>query len=245
MSRAVRYAVVEQDERYRRLQTLGRAVDHAGARFELFDLRPFLEAVLATRHFDGREPTALEYGTGTGAGACFLAARGFRVDAIDVAPTAIALARTFAAERGVCVNYAVQDICDLDVADRRYDLVVDNFCLQRLVTNERRERALAVVRSVLKPTGCFVIGTAVFREGRTLRPDEFRDGDTGIVYRRLPPGTPLRDDLIVRDGEVLYPRVRRVRPATLRVELERAGFDLLSQDGGRVLATPKPHPRTA
>jgi len=38
----------------------------------------------------------LEYGCGTGAAACFLAAQGFRVDAVDLIPQAITLARRFA-----------------------------------------------------------------------------------------------------------------------------------------------------
>lgn len=52
----------------------------------------------------------LEYGCGTGAAACFLAQRGFQIDAVDLVPDAIAMARQFAAERGLAIRFAVQDI---------------------------------------------------------------------------------------------------------------------------------------
>jgi len=43
----------------------------------------------------------------------FLAAQGFSVDAFDLIPQAISLARRFARDRGVQVNFSVHDICDL------------------------------------------------------------------------------------------------------------------------------------
>jgi 2-polyprenyl-3-methyl-5-hydroxy-6-metoxy-1,4-benzoquinol methylase len=231
----MRYSLVEQEQRYQRLRTLGRAVDYAGRSFTDFDLRTFLQQVLPALNFAAVPPCALEYGTGTGAGACFLAALGFQVDAIDIAPTAIELARRFADEQGQYIHYEVQDICTYNSQGKCYDLVVDNFCLQRLVTNERRSQALAVVRRVLKPSGYFIIGTTIYQEDRQLPADEFCDKETGIVYRRLKPGTEWYEDLIVHGEELLYPRVKRVRPESLRCELQEAGFGVLYQEAGRVL----------
>jgi hypothetical protein len=59
----------------------------------------------------------------TGAAACFLAARGFRVDAVDLIPQAITLARRFARQRGFEVDFGVQDICALadEPVRKRYD----------------------------------------------------------------------------------------------------------------------------
>ena len=73
--------------------------------------------------------------------ATFLAARGFVVDAIDISPTAIALARRFAAERGLTISFAVGDIARLEPTDATYDLVVDNYCLQHLVPDDERRHA--------------------------------------------------------------------------------------------------------
>jgi len=231
----MRYSLVELEECYQRLRSLGRPVDYAGRSFTHFDLRPFLERVLSTLTFPGSTPAALEYGTGTGLGACFLAARGFQVDAIDIAPTAIELARRFAAEQGLTIHYSIQDICTYRAQGKLYDLVVDNFCLQRLVPQQRRARALAVVRGLLKPSGYFLLGTAIYRDGYSLREDEFRDEQTGIIYRKLPAHMERYEDLVVRVGELLYPKSRVVRPESLRHELEEAGFCLLRQEDGQVL----------
>jgi SAM-dependent methyltransferase len=231
----MRHAYAEQENRYRQLATCEKGVDYAGESFDFFDLRPFLEQVLPALSFAASPPRALEYGTGTGPGACFLAHRGFQVDGIDIAPTALALARKYAAERDLKIHYEVQDICCLHSPPKVYDLVVDNFCLQRIVTDDRRRQALAVVRSVLKPHGYYVIGTTIYREGRELRPDEEADEQSGIVYRKLGRQSELYEDAVERNGQLVYPRVRRVRPEALRAELEEAGFRILRQKGGRVL----------
>ncbi len=165
------YRYEENEARYRRLQMAGKAVDYAGRDFEDFDLRPFLEAVLPRMTFSGVPPRAFEYGTGTGPGACFLAVRGFVVDAVDISPTAIALARRFAEERRLTVSFAVCDIRRMPPPGSVYDLAVDNFCLQHLVGDGERRHALAMARSLLKPGGSFVVGTVPYR---ALPPALFR-----------------------------------------------------------------------
>jgi len=223
----------DNEASYRRLATIGEAVDYAGRSFDQFDLRPFLEAVLARITFADARPRAFEYGTGTGPGACFLAARGFVVDAIDISPTAIALARRFAAERGLTISFAVGDIARLEPTDATYDLVVDNYCLQHLVPDDERRRALATVRGLLAPGGRFVVGTVLHRAARDFGADRF-DPATGVVYRRID-GEPGPD--AVRFGSEWWMPWRRLvlSPAALRDELGRAGLRVIHQDGGRCL----------
>jgi SAM-dependent methyltransferase len=226
------YRYEENEVSYQRLQrTADSAVDYAGRSFEDFDLRPFLEMVLPRMKFSGERPRAFEYGTGTGPGACFLAARAFVVDAVDISPTAIALARRFAAERRLTVSYTVCDVRSMIPPGAVYDLVVDNFCLQRIVTDGDRRRTLATARSLLKPSGYFVVGTVLYRASRDLGTDRF-DPSTGIVYRRLPADSGAYESA-VRDGaEWSVPRRRLVlSPELLRDELERAGFRVTHQDG--------------
>jgi hypothetical protein len=81
----------------------------------------------------------------TGAAACFLAARGFRVDAVDLMPQAITLARRFARQLGVEVDFGVQDICALadEPVNKRCDVIVDGYCLQSIVTDADRARVFA------------------------------------------------------------------------------------------------------
>ena len=75
--------------------------------FEQFSSRGFLERILPRLQFSDSIPKVLEYGCGTGPGACFLAERGFEVEAIDLIPTAIELAKQIACERGLDIRYWV------------------------------------------------------------------------------------------------------------------------------------------
>jgi SAM-dependent methyltransferase len=223
----------ENEASFRRLGTGRGAVDYAGRSFEHFDLRPFLETALARMTFPAEHPRAFEYGTGTGPGACFLAARGFVVEAIDISPTAIALARRFAAERGLAISFAVADITRLAPRPDVYDLVVDSYCLQRLVRDAERRRALDAVRSLLAPGGYFVVGTVLHRAEREFGADRF-DPSTGIVYRRIQ-GEP-GPDAVRFESDWWTPRRRMaLSPEALREELARAGLRVTLQDGGRCL----------
>lgn len=230
------YRYEQNEANYQALQkTAAGAVDYAGRSFEDFDLRPFLEAVLPTMTFSAAGPRAFEYGTGTGPGACFLAARGFIVDAVDISPTAIALARRFANERRLTVSFAVCDIRSMTTPGPLYDLVVDNFCLQWLVADGERHRVLAMARSMLKPGGNFVIGTVPYRASRKFGTDRF-DPSSGIVYRRLQVDPGACEEATRIGAEWFVPWRRLVlSPELLRAELERAGFRVTHQDGARCL----------
>jgi 2-polyprenyl-3-methyl-5-hydroxy-6-metoxy-1,4-benzoquinol methylase len=230
----MKYSDVQRDTCYQRLRELGKPVDYAGASFENFDLRPFLELMIPGLKFPIARPRVVEYGTGTGPGACFLAARGFQVDAIDLSPTAIELARKFAAERNLDIRYEVADICRLSDRSPVYDLVIDNFCLHCLVTDEQRSSALAAVHSMLKPTGYYLIGTAIFRADRDLGKDHC-DPRTGTRYRKVGAESHDYEDAVLREDGWYCPRTRYVRADDLKSELVQAGFRVLYQDGGRVL----------
>jgi hypothetical protein len=54
---------------------------HGDTGFGDFSARGFLETALPTLRFNVQHPTVFNYGYGTGPDACFLAERGFRVDA--------------------------------------------------------------------------------------------------------------------------------------------------------------------
>lgn len=235
-----KYYWEEHEHGYQRAERVGLAgwnELHGGRGFENFSSRGFLERALGMVSLPAAagETDVLEYGCGTGPGACFLAARGFRVDAVDLSPTAIGLARRFAAERGLTVNFAVQDVCEAadEPVKKRYDLIVDSFCLQSVVTDEDRAKGFAFVRGRLKPTGSYLISTAMYDDGRTYEVDERYDRETGIVYLRVR-GDPERYEGAVRIGDAWWlPNRRHLTPSALRGELEAAGFRVQWQ-GGRV-----------
>jgi SAM-dependent methyltransferase len=234
----IKYYWPEHEPGYRRAERDGLAgwnELHGGHGFENFASRAFLEQALPRLHLSAPTTAAdvLEYGCGTGPGACLLAARGFRVDAVDLSPSAIKLARRFTAERGLAIHFAVQDVCA--AADRppqkRYDVIVDSYCLQSVVTDEDRARLFAFVRARLKPAGFYLISTAMFDPARTYQADTYRDATAGVVYVPVP-GDPARYDGAVQiDGTWWLPNRRHLTPAALRCELEAAGFRVVWQGG--------------
>ncbi|MGW4380371.1 class I SAM-dependent methyltransferase [Kitasatospora sp. NPDC004531] len=68
----------------------------------------------------------LDAGCGTGEDALHLAARGYRVTGLDLAPTAIAIARDKAAARGLDVVFEVADALRLDGWEGQFDTVIDS-----------------------------------------------------------------------------------------------------------------------
>ncbi len=222
-----RYYVKEHELGYRKIRAEGKTTWdelHEPSSFDDFSMRPILERTLPLLNFSVPQPRTLEYGCGTGPGACFLAARGFQVDGIDVSPIAIDLAKQFAVERRLEVNYAVADICNLPLTDH-YDLIVDSFCLQSIVTDADRADVFAAVRSGLEPQGYYLIGTAIFAETRDYG-DEVFDAETGIVYTEKDDDDSF-EDAVNLSGGWHVPNRRHLKPQVLLEELDKAGFKTL------------------
>lgn len=70
---------------------------------------------------------ALDIATGTGRNALFLADRGYKVDAVDVADEALAIARQRAEECGVDVNWIRADLAEFDPEPEAYDVITVSF----------------------------------------------------------------------------------------------------------------------
>src|SRR5579875_2087990 len=145
----MRYYAIEPEAVYRqiahdRLSQWSDAFEPQPGGFAEFPNRAFLERSLPAL---GGAGDVLEYGCGTGPAACFLAEHGFRVDAVDLSAEAIALARRFAAARGLRINFSVQDVCRWpSPAEKRYDVIVDSYCLQNIVLDEDRAAVFRGVR---------------------------------------------------------------------------------------------------
>ncbi|MGC4191441.1 MAG: methyltransferase domain-containing protein [Thermomicrobiales bacterium] len=231
----MRYYREEHETAYRTIAARGFTqwndlfdVHHAWT-YDDFQNRAFLEGVIP--HLDlppVSETRVLEYGCGTGPAACFLAAQGFEVDAFDLIPEAIAIARRMADERGVHVDFRVEDICALasERPTSRYDLVLDSFCLQSIVTDADRDILFAAVRARLSPTGVYLISTAIFTPERTYDPGTY-DAETGIVLREVD-GAAGIEGAVEIDGRQYIPHRRHRTPDALRDELTAAGFAVRS-----------------
>jgi SAM-dependent methyltransferase len=198
----VKYYEPEHAEGYERIRAEGKAAWgqlHGEATFEDSEICDVLREMLPMLHFDSPRPTALEYGCGTGPGACLLAERGMHVCGIDQSAVAIEIARREAAKRELAIDYRVGDVCTDAPTDEKFDLVVDSFCLQCIVTNEDRRRLFSFVRRALKPSGRYVIATAGYSADRNYGKFHF-DPATGIVLEGdLPCRRHVTADALVRE----------------------------------------------
>ena len=79
----------------------------------------------------------LDAGCGTGDNALHLAALGLDVLGVDVATTALALARQKAAERGIAAEFAAADALHLDRLGRRFAAVLDCGLFHSFAAGER------------------------------------------------------------------------------------------------------------
>ncbi|MEU8000338.1 class I SAM-dependent methyltransferase [Catellatospora sp. NPDC049111] len=104
---------------------------------------------------------ALDLGCGAGRNAVHLAGLGFEVDAVDLAPAAIAWAQDRAREASVDVRFLCGDAFVLDLTGP-YDLIYDSGCFHHLPPH-RRISYLRLLDRALAPGGhfglsCFAVG---------------------------------------------------------------------------------------
>lgn len=222
----MKYYVEEHSRTYKRLVAEGKSSwDELYGResFEDAAVRPMIAVALPHMVFQSDSPRALEYGCGTGPGACFLAEHGFRVDGVDLDPRAIEIARREAAKRGLQVGYSVGDLLEMESTGQIYDLVVDSFCLQSIVLDRDRARLFDLVHQWIDKVGYYLIATAGFRASRHYGAARF-EPETGLVYRPLPGRATPYEDAVQFAGRWYLPDRRHLTADQLENELIRAGF---------------------
>jgi SAM-dependent methyltransferase len=116
---------------------------------------------------------------GEGRNSVFLAQRGLRVDAFDIAEEGVARARAFARERGVDVDFAVADIEALAWPEAQYDGVAAIFF--QFASPELRARIFAGLVRCLKPGGRLVL------QGYTPKQLDYRTGGPPIASHMYTP----------------------------------------------------------
>lgn len=115
----------------------------------------------------------LEAGCGAGPNLVWLAARGIRVSGIDIAPSALSLARQSLERAGYADRIDTLQEASVSAApfeDASFDGIIEACVFQHLAREERR-RAFAEVSRLLRPRGVFVgymldVGHTVFRAKR-------------------------------------------------------------------------------
>ena len=155
-----------------------------------------------TREYFTPESSVLEFGCGTGSTALLHAPYVKQLDAIDVSPEMIRIAREKLAPAGVeNVRFDVADMDGFQVQPSTYDAALGLNILHLL---DNRMAAMAQVYEALKPGGYFVSSTMCLREK--------------LLFRLMEPLFPLMHTL----GQ--WPRVRRFTAKQLQTDIEEIGF---------------------
>ena len=172
----------------------------------------------------------IDLGCGFGALACFFAAHGARVTALDPNGPRLAVGRDVAAAHGLDVTFGRGRLEATGAADAGFDVAVQNNSLCYVVARETRADALAETLRVLRPGGIVIA-----RNPNRWHP---QDQFTGLPLLHLaPPETAVA--LAARLGR-RRSLVRLTSPLESRRELRAAGFRDIRQAGFVDSARPEP-----
>ena len=99
----------------------------------------------------------LDAGCGTGENALHVAARGLRVLGVDVAETALSIAREKAAARGVAAEFAACDALHLSRLRREFETVLDCGLFHAFDSDERRDYVASLASVTRRGGNLFVL----------------------------------------------------------------------------------------
>ena len=109
-------------------------------------------SLLAVADAGGLRGRVLDAGCGTGEHALMAAASGLDTTGVDGSPTAIDLARSKAAERGIAVRFLVADALNLGSLGETFDTVIDSG-LFHVFDDDDRARYVGSLRAATAPGG--------------------------------------------------------------------------------------------
>ncbi|MEL6858947.1 MAG: class I SAM-dependent methyltransferase [Pseudomonadota bacterium] len=155
-----------------------------------------------TREYFTPESHVLEFGCGTGSTAILHAPYVKQIDAIDVSPEMIRIARDKLAPQTISnVKFEVADMDSFQTRPSSYDAALGLNILHLL---DNRMAAVGRVYEALKPGGHFISSTMCLREK--------------LMFRLMEPIFPVMHSI----GQ--WPRVRRFNASRLQSEIESIGF---------------------
>jgi SAM-dependent methyltransferase len=141
--------------------------------------QPAVVRVAAAGGFTG---AVLDAGCGTGENALHVAALGLPVLGVDVAETALAIARAKAAERGIAAGFAAADALHLERLDRTFDTVLD-VGLFHTFDDQERPAYVASLAAVTRP-GARLHLLCLSDQGPDLGPHPVGDAELRAAFPR-------------------------------------------------------------
>lgn len=123
---------------------------------------------------------ALDVGCGRGDVAAWLAGRGFPTVGVDIAPSAIVLARETHGEDPGQLEFLTIDVCNDPLPDRRFGVIIDRGCFHQLDTRDREAFARNVAIAAA-PDAHLLMFVKAFRDGVPIGDRDERDRRTREV----------------------------------------------------------------
>jgi len=142
---------------------------------------------------------AVVLGCGAGTNSIYLASKGFDVTAMDVAPTALAIAKARADKAKVKVNWVLADVTAVPKL-KPFDFIYDRGCyhgVRRSFAKEFVESA----KNLSKPGTQFLILAGNANEARHYGPPRVKEEDIRNDFKALFDFTWLRESKFGADGE--------------------------------------------
>lgn len=124
------------------------------APWEIGQPQPAIARLAAAGGFTG---TVLDAGCGTGENALHVASRGLPVLGVDLAGTALVIAREKAAARGIDAEFAVADAFDLDRLGQTFETVLDCGLFHTFDGNERRDYVTSLASATRPGSTVYVL----------------------------------------------------------------------------------------
>jgi ubiquinone/menaquinone biosynthesis C-methylase UbiE len=114
-------------------------------------------AIVRVASTGGITGAVLDAGCGTGENALHVASLGLSVLGVDVAATALAVAREKAKNRGIEIEFAAADALHLERLGRRFDTVLDCGLFHSFEDEDERSAYVASLASVTKHDGTLYV----------------------------------------------------------------------------------------
>ena len=138
-------------------------------------------------------------GCGAGTNSIYLASKGFDVTAIDVAPTALAIAKARADKAKVKVNWVLADVTAVPKL-KPFDFMYDRGCYHG-VRRKFAKEFVASAKRLSKPGTQFLILAGNANEARHYGPPRVKEEDIRNDFKALFDFTWLRESKFGANGE--------------------------------------------
>lgn len=143
--------------------------------------QPAVQRLAARDAFAG---TVLDAGCGTGENALHIASRGLHVVGVDVAETAVSIAREKAATRGLDAEFAVADALHLDRLARVFDTVLDCALFHTFDEDERRDYVASLASVTARGRTLFVLCFSDVGPAETCGPHPVSESELRAPFTR-------------------------------------------------------------